>query len=84
MVPRGIFNRPFQFEVAWVSHINFRQFVKDHCKASMPIEDNPSSLTSDIKKWNRDVIGNIFKRKKNIFARINCIQRSRHYGKNPF
>ncbi|GAU31065.1 hypothetical protein TSUD_322020 [Trifolium subterraneum] len=39
-----------------------------------------SNITDNLKVWNKEVFGNIFKRKKELLARLNGIQNSPTYG----
>ncbi|KAL7183941.1 hypothetical protein ACSBR2_026167 [Camellia fascicularis] len=70
-------NRPFRFEAAWLSHPNFSEVVNDswlnmdcHFLAAI------NNFTQNVKTWNRDVFGNIFKRKRSLLARIEGIQKA--------
>jgi hypothetical protein len=41
-------------------------------------------LTPHLKEWNKETFGNIFKRKKELLARLNGIQNSSSYGYSVF
>jgi len=41
-------------------------------------------FTPQLKEWNQEVFGNIFKRKKELLARLNGIQNSPNYGYSNF
>ncbi|GAV70793.1 hypothetical protein CFOL_v3_14291, partial [Cephalotus follicularis] len=69
-------NKPFQFIATWLSHLDFINVVKS-CW-----EGNVSNLKYRIKEfsrvakdWKKEVFGNIFKRKRNILAKLGSVQK---------
>ncbi|XP_015934914.3 uncharacterized protein LOC107461000 [Arachis duranensis] len=76
--------RPFRFEAMWSMHPDFRPFLEKHWKEDSMFIQNLNSLRKDLSKWNKEVFGNIFKTKRRLLNRINGIQKSISYGKNPF
>jgi hypothetical protein len=77
-------NRPFRFEAAWATHENFRQLLQENWIRGRDFVDLLSNLTNNLKVWNKEVFGNIFKRKKELLARLNGIQNSPNYGYSNF
>jgi hypothetical protein len=77
-------NRPFRYEAAWATHENFRQLLQENWIRGRDFVDLLSNLTNNLKVWNKEVFGNIFKRKKELLARLNGIQNSPNYGYSNF
>lgn len=77
-------NRPFRFEAGWVSHEDFGRVVRETSHQIHNLDSNLTTLTSQLKEWNTEVFGNIFKRKKGLLARLQGIQNSPRYGYNNF
>ena len=76
--------RPFRFEYAWVTHADFSRLVAENWNGNPDLIYTLSNLTTQLKYWNQDTFGNIFKRKKELLARLNGIQNSPHYGYSNF
>ncbi|XP_019159704.1 PREDICTED: uncharacterized protein LOC109156318 [Ipomoea nil] len=73
-------HKPFRFEAAWLT----REDYKDVWKKAWSIHPHNvvgaiNEVTNLSKKWNEDVFGNIFKRKRLLQARIQGIQTSPWY-----
>ncbi|CAJ2644330.1 unnamed protein product [Trifolium pratense] len=77
-------NRPFRFEAAWNSHVDFKDFLNSNWEKDTNIVQSLHNLTVQLKKWNKDIFGDIFKRKKEILDRLNGIQNSSNYGHSIF
>ncbi|CAN1124799.1 Putative ribonuclease H protein At1g65750, partial [Linum perenne] len=58
--------KPFRFISAWISHASFNPVVSNSWGAGAELTQNLEVLTARLKKWNKDVFGNIFKRKKRL------------------
>ncbi|KAH1097619.1 hypothetical protein J1N35_014540, partial [Gossypium stocksii] len=54
----------------WISHPDFAQFVCDNWRNGSKIYANLISLTTDLKRWNTKVYGQIIRRKRSIAHRI--------------
>ncbi|XP_015950349.1 uncharacterized protein LOC107475230 [Arachis duranensis] len=76
--------KPFRYEAMWKSHPNFDEFVLKNWSPSNSFSASLNSLAVNLKKWNNDVFGNVFKRKRKVLNRINGIQKASTYGRNPF
>ncbi|XP_062020980.1 uncharacterized protein LOC133737451 [Rosa rugosa] len=64
-------NRPFRFQVMWMGHISYNQFVHDQWKSyNGTLQDKVVQLACDLNKWNSTVFGNLFKKKRTLLARI--------------
>ncbi|KAL0012862.1 hypothetical protein SO802_007970 [Lithocarpus litseifolius] len=70
-------SRPFRFQSVWLSHKDFPAVVRD---AWTGLEDNLegaiSRFTTSAQKWNKEIFGNVFTRKKKILNRLLGIQRA--------
>jgi len=77
-------NRPFRFEAAWTSHVEFNNFLNSKWDRDKDIVESLQNLTTDLKKWNKETFGDIFKRKNEILGRLNGIQNSSNYGYSTF
>eukprot|EP00253_Pinus_taeda_P029770 PITA_29770 len=74
--------KPFRFEAFWLSHPEFKDFITTTWQNSNPIEHSKMArfqkklkfLKGEIKKWNKDNFGNIFKEKESILQELKSIQ----------
>ena len=60
----------------WYSHPNFSNLVKNTWVnyESMDLKENISKFMAEVKKWNCEVFGNIFYRKKRVLVRIKEVE----------
>ncbi|XP_019158195.1 PREDICTED: uncharacterized protein LOC109154910 [Ipomoea nil] len=76
-------NRPFRFEAAWLAREDYRAIWK---KAWSDNSYNVVRAIYDVthlsRKWNEEVFGNIFRRKRLLQARIQGIQMSPWYSRS--
>lgn len=72
--PRGDRNY-FKFLCPWLDHPGFKDQVQLAWQSSFSWVDNISRLTLSLKDWNRDVFGNIFRRKQRILSRLEGINK---------
>ena len=77
-------NRPFRFEAAWITHNDFHRLLNDKWGRGSDLIHTLNELTPSLKEWNHDTFGNIFKRKRELLARLNGIQNSPNYGYSNF
>ncbi|XP_061347714.1 uncharacterized protein LOC133293198 [Gastrolobium bilobum] len=75
-------NRPFRFEIAWMEHYNFTQFLARSWNVVKDNRTNLHDLTPNLKRWNKVVFGNIFNRKTNLLHNIAEIQNHVDYHTN--
>ncbi|XP_028067839.1 uncharacterized protein LOC114270505 [Camellia sinensis] len=73
-------NRPFHFEAAWLSHPSYKDIVNLSWNHESFLQENLSSLATNSLVWNKDVFGNIFKRKRWLLSRIEGIQKAQHFS----
>ena len=72
-VVRG--DRPFRFQAAWLSHEGFEGVLKEAWKSDTPLYPLLGQVPSMLSSWNREVFGNLFFKKRNLWARIEGVQR---------
>lgn len=68
--------RPFHFQAEWMLHPNFKEFIASKQNRQVSLSNALSSLSSNLMAWNKDVFRNLYKRKKQVRARLEGIQRS--------
>lgn len=59
----------------WLSYSGFSNFVNENWDGDSLLEDVVSNFVNVVKKWNKDVFGNILTRKRALLARLRGIQR---------
>ncbi|KAL5751925.1 hypothetical protein ACOSQ2_022432 [Xanthoceras sorbifolium] len=80
-IPRGGL-KPFRFEAMWLKHDHFDDFVNLNWKLrGDSIENKVGRLTENLRVWNKEVFGSLFKRKSRLMARLGGIQSS--LNRNP-
>ncbi|XP_028122805.1 uncharacterized protein LOC114319940 [Camellia sinensis] len=85
MHPLNSSAKPFRFEVAWISHEEFRAVVADSWVFLNPsISLSLETLAQKASAWNKHVFGNIFRNKRWLIGRVEGIQKSqaRYYSHN--
>lgn len=65
----------FKFLGPWIDHPGFKAQVHMAWQYSSTWVENMMSLTSNLKAWNRNVFGNIFRRKQRLLGRLEGINR---------
>lgn len=75
-------NRPFRFESCWLTHPDFRDFVKNKWSKEDQFHLALNNLSHNLDDWNKNTFGHIKKRKFTILDRLGGIQRSTSW--NPF
>ena len=68
--------RPFRFEAAWIHHNEFAGFLKDNWETATQLPSTLTTLTEQLRVWNKLVFGNIFQRKRRVLARLGGVQKA--------
>ncbi|XP_050238477.2 uncharacterized protein LOC126687968 [Mercurialis annua] len=68
-------NKPFRFLASWITHNDFQQVVASGWNNNFSLQENVHQFTVNIRNWNTNVFGNVFKQKKNLMARISGIEK---------
>ncbi|KAE8715013.1 hypothetical protein F3Y22_tig00110187pilonHSYRG00428 [Hibiscus syriacus] len=84
-IPMDKDKRPFRFEVAWLTHEEFKMvFNSAWDRKKHSLVDAVEEVKNVIISWKDSNFGNIFKRKKTLAKRLQGIQRSPHYFHSNF
>ncbi|XP_073015397.1 uncharacterized protein [Primulina eburnea] len=65
----------FRFQAAWLTHCKFKDLIHHKWEAGKTLCDNVTTMAHVLPEWNLSTFGNIHKKKKNLLARIEGIQR---------
>ncbi|XP_070010645.1 uncharacterized protein [Nicotiana sylvestris] len=76
-------SKPFRLETMWFSHLTFINIV-DKCWSNKHLLEAVNYFEHEVTRWNNEVFGNIFHKKRRLLARLNGIQSSDKYTSNPF
>lgn len=83
---RGTFEnrnrRPFQFLASWITHDDFNSFIKSAQRNSRSWNQQIKLFQEDTLKWNREVFGHIFSRKKELLKKLRNLERCLGNGNN--
>lgn len=72
----SVIQRPFRFLSCWLSHGDFGRLVAEKWCGGENLESSVSSFLKDVQLWNKEVFGNVQRKKRSLIARIGGIQRS--------
>lgn len=75
-MPLHHINRPFRFQAAWLRHESFHDFVQDKWHREEKLIPALAKLSEDLQKWNKEIFGNIFHKKRSLLARIAGVQKA--------
>ena len=75
--------KPFRFQAAWLNHGKFHEFVKNNWIASAPIIPFLKTFAHKIQRWNKEEFYNIFRKKSELWARLEGIQKLLAQGHQP-
>ncbi|XP_020211577.1 uncharacterized protein LOC109796303 [Cajanus cajan] len=76
--------RPFRFEAAWLTHVNFKEVVKQSWRINGSWNDRVQHIQKACLDWNRSVFGNVFFQKRKLLRRLHGISRTLYSGPNKF
>lgn len=68
-------DRPFHFLSSWLTHERFGEFVKENWVSKDQLQGTITHFISTAKECNKEIFGNIQKKKRVLMARISSIQR---------
>lgn len=66
--------RPFRFEAAWLSHMAFKDLLVASWNAELSTPAALEILRDKLRRWNREVFGEVQKRKDNLVTEIKELQ----------
>ncbi|CAL9240148.1 unnamed protein product, partial [Arabidopsis halleri] len=65
--------RPFRFEAAWLSHEGFKELLATSWDARLSTPEALAGLKWKLKKWNKQVFGDIHTRKEKLVEEIKVV-----------
>lgn len=68
--------RPFRFEAAWLKHSGFKDLLTASWKRDISTAAALVSLKDTLRRWNREVFGDVMKRKEKLLVEIKTVQDS--------
>lgn len=66
--------RPFRFEAAWLKHDGFKELLVSSWNGEMSTPEALVSLKEKLKKWNKEIFGDVSMRKEKLLGEIKEIQ----------
>lgn len=66
--------RPFRFEAMWLKHESFQDMLKASWDSRLSTPEALNRLRGKLRKWNRDVFGNVNTKKAELLQEINAVQ----------
>ncbi|KAG4214533.1 hypothetical protein ERO13_A01G127601v2 [Gossypium hirsutum] len=66
---------PFRCLTSWMLHENFNNLVHSNWNNEMKVSDNLEHFQEVVERWNKNVYGNIFARKKKLVYKLERVQR---------
>ncbi|XP_019173717.1 PREDICTED: uncharacterized protein LOC109169292 [Ipomoea nil] len=70
-------NKPshFRYNLAWSTHPSFLSVIKDNWNCATDLDYNKRRMTEVLPRWNKEIFGNVFQRKRRLLSRIEGTQR---------
>lgn len=68
----------------WLLNPKFPRMVQSAWDQFHPLNTAISSFTQKVNKWNMEVFGNLFARKRRVLARLNGVQKALAYNPKEF
>ncbi|KAK4267191.1 hypothetical protein QN277_024006 [Acacia crassicarpa] len=68
----------------WISHENYESFLENTWTYDNNLDASLKNFQANLTHWNRNIFGMVEKKKLEILARLNGIQRSRAYPHSQF
>ena len=65
----------FRFQAAWLTHPGLKKVVNDNWLDNLPLPENIPTMSTALDMWNKHHFGNIFVRKRRLWARLVGIQK---------
>lgn len=67
-------HRPFRFEAAWLTHASFKDLLLTSWDGSLSTPKALECLRKTLRKWNKEVFGDVKKRKEKLVDEIKEVQ----------
>lgn len=68
--------RPFRFQAAWLSHDSFANVVEEAWYGNADWLEGSRNFCEKVSVWNKEIFGDIFRRKQSIIRRLMGIDRT--------
>ena len=78
------FNKSFRFQMMWLLHPDFYRVVQQAWVENRALQRAMADFVDRVKKWNVEVFGNIFAKKRRVLARLNGVQKAIAENLNDF
>lgn len=75
--------RPFRFQAAWLTHNSFASVVEEAWVNNADWLEGSNKFTENVAVWNKQVFGDIFRRKRSIIRRLHGIERTLELYSRP-
>ena len=75
------FNKSFRFQTMWLLHPDFYRVVQQAWSGNRALNRAVADFVDRVRKWNVEVFGNIFAKKRRVLARLNGTQKA--IAENP-
>ena len=69
-------NKPFHFHTMWLLHPQFPKVVEEAWSGDRSLPSAIFEFTTRVKKWNFEVFGNLFARKRRLLTRLGGVQKA--------
>ena len=69
-------NKPFRFHTMWLLHPRFPKVVEEAWSGNRSFPLAIFDFTTKVKKWNSEIFGNIFARKRKVLVRFGGVQKA--------
>ena len=76
-------NKPFRFQTMWLFHQDFPR-VFQQAWTNKGLQDAILNFVNRARKWNVNVLGNLFTKKKHLLARLHGTQKALANNPNEF
>lgn len=73
-VKGNAYRRPFRFEAAWLQHSEFQELIAASWNRDIDTREALTRLGVTLRKWNKEVFGNVQRRKEELVMEIKEIQ----------
>ncbi|KAJ8451519.1 hypothetical protein Cgig2_018153 [Carnegiea gigantea] len=73
-------SKPFRFQAAWMLHSEFDTLISQTWRTKTPMHIALEALVGQLSDWNKEIFGNLFRKKTKIWSCIEGIQRRLEEG----
>lgn len=78
--------KPFRFYAMWMEHTDFEEFInaKWEGETDADLVQKLAGITPCCERWNKEVFGGLFAKKRRLLARLSSIQKAQDRYSNYF